>query len=228
MNWFEPVRAYCERTDAGFWSEPANALSNAAFLLAAAAVARRASQARPPDRSGLALAALIGVIGIGSFLFHTLAVRWAMLADVIPIAVFIYAYLALALRRFLRLSWARVIAGTAGFALFGFSLTPMLDDMTGLDLSHLTNGSIDYLPALLALIGVAAMTVMRPEEDMIGTGRRLTGISALFVMSLAARTADQAACAVLPIGTHPLWHVLNAAALYALVATAIRHRAVAG
>ncbi len=83
MNWFEPVRAYCERTDAGFWSEPANALSNAAFLLAAAAVARRASQARPPDRSGLALAALIGVIGIGSFLFHTLAVRWAMLADVI-------------------------------------------------------------------------------------------------------------------------------------------------
>ncbi|MEL6060246.1 MULTISPECIES: ceramidase domain-containing protein [unclassified Methylobacterium] len=228
MEWFEPVRAYCERADAGFWAEPVNALSNAAFLLAAAAAARRASQARPPDRVGFGLAGLIAVIGIGSFLFHTLAVRWAMLADVIPIAAFIYAYLALALRRFLRLSRVRVVVGTAGFAMFGFSLTPMLDDMTGLDLSHLTNGSIDYLPALLALFGVTAMTLMRPEEHRIGTGRRLTGIGALFVISLAARSADQAACASLPIGTHPVWHVLNAVALYGLVATAIRHRAVAG
>lgn len=228
MNWFEPVRAYCERTDAGFWAEPVNALSNAAFLLAAAAAARRAAQSRPPDRIGLGLAGSIAVIGMGSFLFHTLAVHWAMLADVIPIAVFIYAYLALALWRFLRLSRVRVVAGTAGFALFGFSLTPMLDDITGLDLTQLTNGSIDYLPALLALFGVTAMTLGRPEERFIGTGRRLTGIGALFVISLAARSADQVACTVLPIGTHALWHVLNAVALYALVVTAIRHRAVAG
>lgn len=228
MDWFEPVRAYCERTGTGFWAEPVNALSNAAFLLAAAAAARRASQTHPPDRVGLGFAGLIGVIGIGSFLFHTLAVYWAMLADVIPIAAFIYAYLALALRRYLRLSRVRVAAGTAGFALFGFSLTRMLDDVTGLDLSRLTNGTVDYLPALLALFGVTAMTLGRPEERVVGTARRLTGICALFVVSLAARTADQAACTVLPIGTHALWHVLNAVALYALVTTAIRHRAVAG
>lgn len=228
MDWFEPVRAYCERTGPEFWAEPVNALSNAGFLLAAAAAARRAARSQPPDRIGLGMAGSIAVIGIGSFLFHTVAVRWAMLADVIPIAAFIYAYLALALRRFLRLSWVRIVVSTAGFALFGFSLTPMLDDITGLDLSHLTNGSIDYLPALLALFGVTAMTLGRPEERFIGTGRRLTGIGALFVVSLAARSADQVACAVVPIGTHALWHILNAVALYALVATAIRHRAVAG
>ncbi|MGT2481909.1 hypothetical protein ACU4GR_30605 [Methylobacterium oryzae CBMB20] len=51
MNWFEPVSAYCERGGPHFWAEPANALSNAAFLLAAAAAARRASLSDPPDRT---------------------------------------------------------------------------------------------------------------------------------------------------------------------------------
>ena len=228
MDWFEPVQAYCERTGTGFWAEPVNALSNAGFLLAAAAAGWRAGRPRPPDRAALALAGLIASVGIGSFLFHTLAVSWSMLADVIPIALFISAYLALALRRYLRLAPLRVVAATAGFALFGFALTRMLDGLTGQDVARLTEGSIDYLPAVLALFGVAAVTMGRPEERFVGTGRRLTGIGVLFLISLAARTADQATCAVLPIGTHALWHLLNAAVLYALVATAIRHRDLAG
>lgn len=228
MNWFEPVRAYCERNGPEFWSEPANAVTNAAFLAAAVLAARRASATDPVDRPCLGLAALIAVVGVGSFLFHTLAVPWSMLADVIPIALFIYAYLAVALRRFIRLAPIRVAAATAGFALFGFALTPGIDGLTGLDVSRLTNGSVDYVPALLALFGMAWAAGRRPVERFVGTGRRLTGIGLLFLVSLAARTVDQAACAVLPTGTHALWHILNAAVLYALVATAIRHRALAG
>lgn len=228
MNWFEPVRAYCERNGPEFWAEPANAVTNAAFLAAAVLAARRASATDPVDRPCLGLAALIAVVGVGSFLFHTLAVSWSMLADVIPIALFIYAYLAVALRRFIRLAPIRVAAATAGFALFGFALTPGIDGLTGLDVSRLTNGSVDYVPALLALFGMAWAAGRRPEERFVGTGRRLTGIGLLFLVSLAARTVDQAACAVLPTGTHALWHILNAAVLYALVATAIRHRALAG
>ena len=60
------------------------------------------------------------------------------------------------------------------------------------------------------------------------TGRRLAVIGALFLISLTARTADAAACVIIPIGTHALWHILNACTLYALVATAIRHREIAG
>ena len=228
MDWFEPVRAYCERTGPDFWAEPVNAVSNAGFLLAAVAAARFASRTHPPDRAALALAGLIGVVGVGSFLFHTLAVTWAMLADVIPIAVFIYAYLALALGRYLRLAPFYVVVATAGFAVFGFVLTPLLDGLTGRDVSRLTNGSIDYLPALLALFAVAAVSHRRPEAGRVGTGRRLAGIGGLFLASLAARTADHAACDVLPIGTHAVWHILNAAVLYALVATAIRHRETVG
>lgn len=228
MVWFEPVRAYCERTGADFWSEPVNALSNVAFLIAAAAAARRATRTVPADRAGLALSGLIAVVGIGSFLFHTLAVTWSMLADVIPIAVFIYAYFTLALRRYLRLPALWVAAATAGFALSGFLLTPTLDRLTGRDIAAATNGSIDYVPALLALFGMAAATFRRPEARVTGTGQRLAGIGALFLVSLTARTVDRAACPILPTGTHPLWHILNAAVLYALVATAIWHRETAG
>ena len=90
------MRAYCERGDPGFWAEPVNALTNAAFPIAAGLAARRARG----DGAVLALAAVTVVVGIGSFLFHTLANRWSMLADVIPIAVFIYGYFALAMARF--------------------------------------------------------------------------------------------------------------------------------
>ena len=37
MDWFAPIDIYCERTAPGFWDEPFNALTNAAFLIAAAA-----------------------------------------------------------------------------------------------------------------------------------------------------------------------------------------------
>ncbi|TXN06147.1 hypothetical protein FV242_00365 [Methylobacterium sp. WL64] len=222
MGWFEPVMAYCERTGPEVWAEPVNAASNAAFLLAAAAAARRARAARPPDRACLGLAGLIAVIGCGSFLFHTLAVTWAMYADIIPITLFIVAYLALALHRILRLPRIRVEAATAGFVLFSFTLVPTLDGLSGSDISALTNGSIDYVAAALALFTVAALD--RPEHRFVGTGRRLTEIGVLFLVSLTARTLDRSVCAALPTGTHALWNVLNAVVLYALVVTAVRHR----
>ena len=108
MDWSTPIDLYCERTDASFWAEPANALTNVAFLIAAVAAFAQWRRQGECDggRDGPALA-LIGVVvavGLGSFAFHTMATRGAMLADVIPIAIFIYGYLLLALRRFLHLS----------------------------------------------------------------------------------------------------------------------------
>src|SRR3546814_17694132 len=51
----------------------------------------------------LGLVLLLFVIGIGSGLFHTFAVAWAALADVIPVALFILLYMYLALRRLVAL-----------------------------------------------------------------------------------------------------------------------------
>ncbi|MEE7476065.1 hypothetical protein [Methylobacterium hispanicum] len=55
-DWFEPIRAYCERAGAGFWDEPLNAATNAAFLVAALAAARRAGR----DPAALALTRCAG------------------------------------------------------------------------------------------------------------------------------------------------------------------------
>ncbi|WP_132254795.1 hypothetical protein [Methylobacterium segetis] len=240
--WFEPIRAYCERTDPGFWAEPLNAATNAAFLIAAALAGWRAvagvgtgaghpssPHAIPPgivDPPALALAILAACVGAGSFLFHTLALRWSMLADVIPIALFIYAYFLLAMRRFLGLGIAGATTATLCFAGASLALEPVLSLLAGRDLGAATNGSIDYVPALLALLGVgAALLASGAVPHRREAGRRILAVAALFLASLAFRTLDRAACASLPHGTHFLWHLLNAGVLYALILTALRFRA---
>ena len=77
MGWFEPVDAYCERTGPEYWAEPVNALTNAAFVLAAAILWPR-GRGVPIAR---ALVGVLAVIGAGSFLWHTHATRRAGLDD---------------------------------------------------------------------------------------------------------------------------------------------------
>ncbi|MCJ2114847.1 ceramidase [Methylobacterium sp. E-025] len=221
MDWFEPIAGYCERGSAAFWAEPVNAVSNAAFLVAGTVAFRRTRAV--DDRPAAALALLTAIVGVGSFLFHTLAVRWAMLADVVPIAVFIHAYFFLAMVRFLRFGLVAAAAATLAFAGFGFGLVPALDAAAGRSVEALTNGSVDYLPAVLALLGVALG--LRCLGDPSPTGERLVALALLFGVSLALRTMDRSVCARVPVGTHFLWHLLNAGILFGLVVAAVRHRA---
>lgn len=225
-TWFAPIRAYYERTDASFLAEPLNAASNGAFLIAALAVALHERKGAPADPVALALAGLIAVVGIGSFLFHTFAVRWSLLADVIPIAVFIYGYFFLAMRRFLGLGIVAAMVATVLFASFNAGLEPALDAATGRSVGAATNGSLSYLPAVLALVGVAiVLLLVRPGESAgKGAAVALLGLAGLFAVSLTLRTLDVALCPSLPFGTHFLWHLLNATVLYGLVVTAMRFR----
>ena len=84
MDWGVKIFNYCERGgNPAFWAEPLNAVSNAAFIIAAL-LATREYFSRPSGQRGIAEAGLIllvYVIGIGSFLFHTYATRWAAIAD---------------------------------------------------------------------------------------------------------------------------------------------------
>ena len=94
MDWGAKIYNYCERGgDPAFWAEPLNAVSNAAFIIAAL-FATREFFLRPSGQRGLAEAGLIllvYVIGIGNFLFHTYATRWASIADTAPIGLFMLA-----------------------------------------------------------------------------------------------------------------------------------------
>jgi hypothetical protein len=207
MDWSTPVDLYCERTDASFWSEPANALTNTAFLIAAGAALWSWRRAGSRDGAALALIAVVAAVGLGSFTFHTVATRGAALADVIPIAVFIYGYLLLALRRFLALPLAISAVAVAAYAAGAQVLTRLAPP-------HALNGSIDYVPPLIALILVA-----RAARGPAQHGLNLAVM--LFTVSLALRSVDLAACDTFPLGTHFIWHLLNAAVLYVLMRTAI-------
>jgi hypothetical protein len=223
MDWGRQVFSYCERgLDPSFWAEPLNAISNAAFLVAAA-VALVLWLQQPADRRGafeLGLIVTVGIIGVGSFLFHTFATRWAMLADVIPITVFMIVFLGYALSRFVGLGW---LGSLAGLALFVGAL--FVAESWKCGSGACLNGSVGYLPALavLALIGGWLRRRSHPVANLLLAG------SALFALSLVFRTIDRAICPVTSLsggralGTHFLWHICNAGLLFLLMVAAVRH-----
>lgn len=109
MHWTDAIDSYCERTDASYWAEPVNALSNLSFVVAAVVAWRIARTAG--DRPAQLLAVAAALVGVGSFLFHTHATRWALQADVWPIRVFVLLYVAVAVVRLLGVPrWAGVAA----------------------------------------------------------------------------------------------------------------------
>ena len=210
MDWMAPIDAYCERIEPGLLGEPLNALSNLSFFAAALWAARAARSARA-DWPIWLLIFIVGLIGLGSFAFHVFAVRWSLLADVIPISLFIYGYLVFALRRLLAMSWTAV--GMSLAVLFG--ATALIERMAP---PGFLNGSATYLPALAAsfLVSLALRARAHPASSYI-----LAASIVLFV-SLLFRTIDLLVCPVLPIGTHFLWHLLNGLVLVLYLEAALR------
>lgn len=210
-GWTTAINAYCERTDASFWSEPVNAVTNAAFLIAAALAFAAWRKEPRTDWPALALILVLTAIGIGSFLFHTFANRWSMLADVIPITIFIYVYFFFAMRRFFGLNLLFALALTIGFFAVSAAIGAMLPP-------RFLNGSGGYLPALGAILVVGV--ILRPRDH--ASARTLLAAGGVFAVSLTARSIDAAACEAFPLGTHFLWHILNAVVLYILLAALMR------
>lgn len=208
MNWSQPVDLYCERTDPAFWAEPVNALSNGAFLIAASVAFVQWRRADARDWPLALLIALTAVIGVGSFVFHTLATRGAALFDIVPIALFIYGYLFFALRRFLGLSLVASLALLGAFAALSYVETAIVP-------RGALNGSHAYLPALGATLLVGWLARRR------AAGRYMTAAAVTLAVSLTFRSIDNAVCAAFPIGTHFLWHSLNAVVLYLLLVAAM-------
>jgi hypothetical protein len=201
---FTPVDLYCERLHPDFWGEPINALSNAGFLLAAYCVWRLIkSRGLKTSVTAWILMLMIAVIGIGSFLFHTFAVRWALFADVIPISIYQVLFLAFYLRQVARLSVLKVgIWLIAFFAVtYGFAALPV----------QWLNGSLSsYGSAWLFIAGLGVYHWRTCKHEPMA----LLLAAGVFSLSLLFRSADMAVCQYLSIGTHMFWHLLNSVVLY--------------
>jgi hypothetical protein len=201
-DWWGPLDHYCEGVGADFWAEPFNAITNGAFLVTAAVILVRQRREGWADKPVSVMALLTASVGFGSFLFHTLANGWSLIADILPIAVVIYACFFLAMRRFLNLN--TVSAGLSAAALL--ALSPGLEAL----LKPLLGASAAYSPGLIATFGVAAAVPVLTGRPM---PLCLAAAGAVFAAALVFRMLDAPLCDSWPIGTHFIWHMLNALAL---------------
>lgn len=200
---------YCERIDAGIFAEPINALTNISFLIAFLCLLPLSKSRFPNLAAGeriilIALLGLLVAIAFGSTAFHTLANRWSLMADVIPISLFQLVFLGGYLRYVAKVSLVIVAIAIIGFLLSGAMLGK---------LSLGINGSEAYLAPLLF---IGAMGVYHKLTDQNG-GWMLLMTAGVFICSLGLRTIDNAICSVWPIGTHFLWHLINGLVLFLCV-----------
>ena len=229
MTLGEHVFLYCERgTSEALSAEPINAVSNIAFLLAAL-VGLHLLQRRPREEQSadqFLLIGLVALIGFGSLAFHLFATQVTELADVVPIGVFMLVYLGFALNRFLGVPPGFTVLLVLGFtAIMGATMQVKCWDggigIPGPELQGVKpclNGSIFYLPALVALIVVG----MALKERGHRAAPYLLWAAAIFAVSVTLRSLDLALCdqveiAGRKVGTHFAWHVLNGLALFLLL-----------
>ena len=194
MDWTAQVDGYCERVDFTFWAEPINAVTNAAFIIAALLVAPRAVGI------GRLSTLLLFLIGVGSFLFHTFATRWAGMADTLPILLFILVYLFAVHRDLIGLRWYWALLATAGFFPFAAVVVPLLMQVPFFEVS----APYWTVPILLIVYG-AIMGGATRRGFWIGAG--------ILALSLTFRSVDETLCDAIPFGTHFMWHILNAVML---------------
>jgi hypothetical protein len=205
INLGAPVDLYCERLTRGLFAEPLNGLSNLAFLGASAWLLLRPEAGSGPWYARV-LAAQIFLIGLASLSFHLFATSGTEILDVLFIGLFIYCFVGCYFRHFFSWPWWCAALALPGFA--GFSQLIEMPFPAGA-----LNGSVDYLPPLgaLLLMALSLFAARRP-----GAGK-LAAAALVFPVSLALRTMDRAWCLSLPIGTHWLWHCLNALTLTLVV-----------
>jgi hypothetical protein len=229
IDWCAPIDSYCERVGPGFWAEPVNAASNAAFLLAAVSAWFLWRRAGGSDRAALALIGVVGTVGVGSFLFHTFAQKWSLSPTscrswlsstaTSPCA----AALPRARPRPGALALAGFVAFNVGFVRLWTSLFEPAAPTSPTARPATSRRRWPCWPSAGWLV-VRAWRAGSGGSAAEEAGRGLLAAAAVFAVSLLFRSIDHAVCSGWPLGTHFAWHGLNAVVLFLLIRAAIRFR----
>ena len=209
MDLSKPIDIYCERLDIGIWAEPINAVTNIAFILAAIIMWLRCKNLV----EGKILSFLLFSIGCGSFLFHTYAQTWAALLDVTAILIFILTYIFVANRRFL--VWSKMVSLIGVILFFPYQLL-----LVGI-LSNIQffGSSVQYIPVAILIFIYSGL--LRKSEPNLSRGLFIG--AAILCLSIISRTVDEPLCSILSVGTHFVWHILNAIMLSWMIEILRRH-----
>src|SRR5262249_35919671 len=142
----------------GLTAEPLNALSNIAFVFAAAGLLRLQANARQRgERLSAdirALPWLVYAIAACSLLFHTVATRWAGSLDSLSILLFCATSIYSFLRHATAVRSTTATAASGLFVIASFTLSRLMAPDT-------LNGSAAYLPNLVVLLAVTGYLGLR-------------------------------------------------------------------
>ena len=209
MDLSKPIDIYCERLDIGIWAEPINAVTNAAFILAAILMWLRCKNLV----EGRILSFILFSIGCGSFLFHTFAQTWAAILDVTAILIFILTYIFLANRRFL--AWSKMVSliGVILFFPYQLLLASILSNI------QFFGSSVQYIPVAILIFIYSGL--LRKSEPNLSRGLFIG--ASILCLSIIFRTIDEPFCSISLVGTHFVWHILNAIMLSWMIEILRRH-----
>ena len=205
----KPIDIYCERLDIGIWAEPINAVTNAAFIFAAIFMWLRCKNLV----EGRILSFILFSIGCGSFLFHTFAQTWAAILDGTAILIFILTYIFVANRRFL--VWSKMVSliGVILFFPYQLLLVSILSNI------QFFGSSVQYIPVAILIFIYSGL--LRKSEPNLSRGLFIG--AAILCLSIISRTVDEPLCSILSVGTHFVWHILNAIMLSWMIEILRRH-----
>lgn len=205
----------CERTGSGVIAEPLNVLSSFAFMVVAVAIYRQYHRHEDLQSKWIwdvhALTFITMLIGINSVAFHSFPNPTTELADTLTIVLFIILYFWSVLFRIGRTTVFQAAVCFVAFVGFSHILVHQFP--------RALNDSIGYLSSMIALIMIAVHLHLkaRPSSQHFMLAA-LVGVSSLF-----CRAIDRAICPETMVGTHFIWHMLNATLMYILLKQLVRN-----
>ena len=195
------LSTYCENGIGIFSTEPINTISNIAILISAYFSYQLIRAHNIKNPTVRVLPVVVAFIGIGSILRHGAPSILTSFADTLPIIVFAVISFYFLLDKILpnkRLVWGTVSAVLLVESPFLFGILPTF------------NRFIVY--SIVLIFGLFVFFDLARKYKKVLS--QLVIISLLFTTSFFFRSIDLAICPAFPIGTHFLWHALNAVVFY--------------
>jgi hypothetical protein len=196
------IPTYCEHAYGWLVSQPLNVISNFLFFVLAVMAYRAVRDAGNALKS---LTLLLGLVGVGSTLFHIFGGVYTVWMDSVPIYAFMLVALGYA-------TWllTRSIKIAAGVCLAFVALQVGLSFMVP---SSFANGSIRHLVTWCVLLGVGIWAVHKHPPAF----KLLVLALGSYAIAILARSTDMAICSVWPVGVHFFWHIAVAIAAYVVI-----------
>lgn len=206
----------CERhVEHGLFQEPLNVISSFAFMFVAMIIYRYYKREEDLEKKWIwdihALTFLCFIIGANSVLFHAWPNTTTELLDTLSIVFFIMIYFWSVLFRIGRCNFFQALICFVAFVGFSHILVHQFP--------RALNDSIGYLSSMIALIMIAVHLHLKARPS----SQHFMLAAIVGVCSLFCRAIDHAICPQLPIGSHFIWHALNATLLFILLKQLVRN-----